>query len=625
MGPEFALLMFLMSLCCAGGLIAVPWLHLAPSMERQLSTRLACLQSVCLTVSVALLLWAFYQTDLSVQIVARYSHASMPWMYRLCALWGGHEGALLLWVWILSAYAYVVAYRRDPVLDSLRPKVLSLLALIYTALSGFVLLTSNPFARFLPTSPEFGQGLNPLLQDMGMVMHPPMLYLGYVGLSVVFAFTLIALWQRQIHAAFARAVKPYAFFAWAALTIGIILGSWWAYRELGWGGWWFWDPVENASFMPWLAALGLLHMLMVLERTSVWVIWTVLLAVLGFVLSLMGTFLVRSGVLVSVHAFAEDPHRGLVLLVYLALAMLGTFWVLMRCAPTIQRAGAAVSARSGWMAAGSVLAMVALLTVLLGTLYPLVAQAFFEQKVSVGAPYFNQILTPVFLFAAFLSGLAVQAPRFAPLKVRQMCSTLAWVVGIEGVLVLSCVLNNVTLTPFWVLGSTVAVWLAYTSLMSGVSGRASGAMSIAHIGFAIVIFAATTVSQFETMGQWSLKPGERVRQGDWQVSLHQVSAHQGPNYKARQAHLQMKHLHTGQVLTFKPQQRLYTDSGMALAKVAIHVQWWQDIYVALGQRLGPQAWAVRIMIKPGVRWVWYGGVLMALGMLWAMVRRRGVV
>ena len=605
MFPEIGLILFIIALLASIVLVFIE--KITSSNQLFWQKKLVTLIFSTLSTSCFILLYCFYISDLSVYIVARYSNENMPILYKLCALWGGHEGAMLLWLWVLSAYSFVIS-KLEFAHQQIKLRAINVLFLIYLSFATFMLLTSNPFARLLPNTPISGQGLNPLLQDIGMAFHPPMLYLGYVGLAAVFALTISSLQYNQLGREYAKQIQPFALFAWASLTLGIILGSWWAYRELGWGGWWFWDPVENASFMPWLIAMGLVHMLKVLQKTNKWLIWTVILASLGFILSLLGTFLVRSGILVSVHSFANDPNRGLVLLIYLALALVGTLWLIMRHAQQNNlHDSELIYSKHGIMLLGSGIATISMLTILIGTIYPIISQTLFKQTVAVGADYFNQVVTPLFFIAAVLAGFAIQKPKNTKKILISLALTTMTLIYLS---------FSYQLTIWLAISLVVGTWLLVASLMT----YTLSPMTISHIGFAIVIIAAGFTSQLSTRYQWQMSPNQIVFFDDNKLEFKDIITIKGNNYNARQARmiLTIKDKH----YTLKPEQQLYQASGIALAKISSKTGLWQDFYLALGQKTAKNTWAVRLMINTAVYWIWFGGLITIAGMLWAGFRKK---
>jgi cytochrome c-type biogenesis protein CcmF len=558
----------------------------------------------------------------------------LPLIYRLCAVWGAHEGSVLLWVVILNLWMAAVSIFSRRLPPEILARTLAVLSWVAVGFYGFILLTSNPFLRSFPNVPLDGQDLNPILQDPGMIIHPPILYMGYVGFSVVFAFSIAALLSRRLDAIWARWTRPWTLVAWAFLTYGIALGSWWAYRELGWGGWWFWDPVENASFLPWLTGTALLHSLSVTEKRGAFKAWTVLLAVCAFSLSLLGTFLVRSGVLISVHAFAVDPWRGQFILAFLTLVIGGSLLLYaLRAKTLVSNHRYAALSRENILLVNNLFLTVAMLTVLLGTLYPLIIQSLTGDKLSVGAPYFNTIFVPLMLPFLFLLGLGPyfkwQATSLSPL-LKKACLrlTLALLLAVAlpwlGGFPLKPMMVIGLLLAFWILLQTLSLWLSWPTLWPvrfRLLPRSTWAMILAHAGVAVTLIGVTMVTTQSVELNLSMQPHEQVSLAGYQVEFGGVKTLLGPNYHgAKSNFLVQKGRHFLRVM--QPEQRVFNASKIAVAKTAIDRNWARDIYIALGQPLQGDAWSVRIYYKPFVHWIWLGGVLMAIaGILGALDKR----
>ncbi|MFG6442767.1 heme lyase CcmF/NrfE family subunit [Roseateles sp. LKC17W] len=577
----------------------------------------------------AALSWAFASADFSVAYVARHANRELPLAYRLAAVWGGHEGSLLLWAALLSGWMLALRAASGDWPDALRARVLGVMGGLAAGFLLFLLAASNPFERVLPALPD-GNDLNPLLQDPGMVLHPPMLYMGYVGFTVAFAFAVAALLGSEITPAWARRARAWTLAAWSSLTLGIALGSWWAYSELGWGGWWFWDPVENASFMPWLAGTALLHSLAVTEKRGAFKAWTVLLSVLCFGLALLGTFLVRSGVLSSVHAFATDPRRGLFILAFLVVVVGGSL------ALYATRAGRlGLGARFHWrsretaLLANNAMLVAACGAVLLGTLYPLLLDALTGQKLSVGPPYFEAVFVPLMAPVVLLMGLgpllrwkqADTAELLKRLRLPLLLAPLAagvqaWASGLTslpGVLGL--------LLAWWVLATVAAdVGARWRTGMP----RSVAAMQLAHAGVGVFIVGVTLVGSLQVEQDVQLAPGDVAEVGGYRVQMQSLRTVEGPNYRAAQAQLAFsRDGHTVAVL--RPEKRVYNSSEMPMTEAGIDSGWWRDLYASLAEPLDTprgRAWIVRVSIKPCVNWIWGGCVLMALGGLLAASDRR---
>jgi cytochrome c-type biogenesis protein CcmF len=573
------------------------------------------------------LTWAFVQADFSVAYVAQHAHQALPLPYRVAAVWGGHEGSLLLWVALLVLW--MLCLRRAQLPAPLLARVLAVLGALAAGFLLFLLLTSNPFERMLPALPD-GRDLNPLLQDPGMVLHPPLLYMGYVGFSVAFALAMAALAAGELDARWAGFARPWTLAAWGFLTAGIALGSWWAYTELGWGGWWFWDPVENASFMPWLLGTALLHALAVTEKRGAFKAWTALLAILAFSMALLGTFLVRSGVLSSVHAFATDPQRGLFILGFL-VAVVGSSLAVF--ASRASRLG--LGARFHWrsrettLLAGGLMLVVACGAVLLGTLYPLLLDALTGQKLSVGPPYFEAVFVPLMTPMVLLMGVgplvrwkeAEAAELARRLRLPLLLAPVA--AGVHGVLVgaLGVLPLLGLLLAWWVAASVVAAlapqWRQWHRMP-----RWQWGMHVAHLGVAVFIVGVTLVSSLQREEDVKLAPGGRAEAAGLPLQLLRLERVEGPNYSGVRAQLEVVDP-AGEAVRVQPEKRIYATSEMPMTEAGIASSLWRDIYVALGEPVdGGQAWLLRVSCKPFVNWIWGGCVLMALGAALALGRRR---
>lgn len=583
---------------------------------------------VLLAVSFAALAWSFYAKDFSVLYVAQHSNAQLPTMYRLGAVWGGHEGSLLLWVFFMSAWAFAVARLSRTLDDPMVARVLAVLGLLITGLLLFILFTSNPFERLLP-APADGYDLNPMLQDPGLVFHPPMLYMGYVGFSVAFSFAIAALIAGKLDAAWARWSRPWTLAAWVFLTVGIAMGSWWAYYTLGWGGWWFWDPVENASFLPWLLGTALLHSLAVTEKRGSFKSWTVLLAIGAFSLSLLGTFLVRSGVLTSVHAFATDPRRGIFILALLTVVVGSSLVLFAWRAPKVALGGAfSLVSRETFLLVGNVLLVVATATVLLGTLYPLLVDALNLGKISVGPPYFNAVFVPVMVPVLFLMAV-VPLLRWKNADINPVLTQMA----LPGV----AALVAGWLVPVWMggwtfltgMGMALAVWLATSGVMQVTRRLKSGnpplsfwGMHFGHFGIAVFVVGVTLVGGYQEEKDVRMEAGDVVTVGGHEFRFLGMQEVAGPNYDASRGLFEVR-VGNGKVSTLAPEKRRYFSSSMPMTNASIDAGFTRDVYVSLGEPLdGGRAWAVRVYFKPFVDWIWGGCVLMALGGVLAMCDRR---
>ena len=583
---------------------------------RGASTALASAQFWCVAVGFAALLYAFLGNDFSVAYVAGNSSTALPWPYRLSAAWGGHEGSFLLWTLVLAGWTWAVSLGSARLPDALRGRVLSVLGLLNFGFLLFLLATSSPFERLVGTPPD-GADLNPLLQDRGLLVHPPMLYVGYVGFAVPFAFAVAGLQCARLDAAWARWTRRWANVAWAFLTVGIALGSWWAYYELGWGGWWFWDPVENASFMPWLAGTALVHSLAVAEKRGAFKNWTVFLAIAAFSFSLLGAFIVRSGVITSVHAFAADPERGLFILWLLVLAVGGALLLYGVRAPSVRsRASYRGVSREFMLLTNNLLLVLALAVVLIGTLYPLAYEAATGgEKMSVGPPYFNRVFVPLALvLAGCLAFVPVARWKHTPLVLFRKVGLLGLAALVVGVVV------PLIVAGAFKLGAALAIafgaWVALAHVVdwrrrAGTLTRSYVGMTVAHIGFAVTLVGIGVTSEFSRELDARMAPGDRVELDGVVWEFTALSQVQGPNYVADRGEFTAD----GRVLI--AEKRRYTMGGQVMTEAGIAAGFWRDLFVALGEPLADGSWGVRINHKPFVRWVWLGALLVAFGAVWA--------
>jgi cytochrome c-type biogenesis protein CcmF len=586
----------------------------------------------------AALAYSFVMSDFSVLNVATNSNSRLPTAYRFAATWGSHEGSILLWALMLAGWTFAVALLSHRLPERFIARVLGVMGLLSVGFLLFILLTSNPFERLIPAADE-GRDLNPLLQDPGMVIHPPMLYMGYVGFSVAFAFAIAALLEGRLDAAWARWSRPWTTAAWCFLTVGIALGSAWAYYELGWGGWWFWDPVENASFMPWLVGTALIHSLAVTEKRGMFRSWTVLLAIVAFSLSLIGTFLVRSGVLTSVHAFATDPKRGIFILLFLAIAIGGSLALFAWRAPRVGLgAGFEPVSRESMLLANNVLLTVAMAAVLLGTLYPLFLDALDMGKISVGPPYFDSVFYPLMAPAVFLMAIG-PATSWQRATLPGLWTRLRWAlaVSVAAALLVPFALGKVTALiafglwlGFWVVAGTLAHVVQRLRDSSQASLRARLAaqslswygMVTAHLGVAVFIFGVTLVKGFERELDLRMAPGDRVTLGDHEFAFKGAKEVAGPNYAAMQGEFEVRPVGGGAARVMRPEKRVYHASGMTMTEADIDTGLFRDLYVSLGEPVEAGAWGVRVYYKPFVDWIWGGCFLMAIGGLLAICDRR---
>lgn len=639
MFPEIGQLCLLLALCMAlaqvalpvcGSILKTPSLLASARYASRAQLLFLVLAFICLT-------YAFITHDFSVKYVVQNSNTALPLMYRIAAVWGAHEGSLLLWVLMLAGWGAALSWFSREVPDDFLAKVLAVLGVVSIGFLLFLILTSNPFNRIIPAAIQ-GRDLNPLLQDPGLVFHPPMLYMGYVGFSVAFSFAVAALISGRLDAAWARWSKPWTNLAWIFLTLGIALGSWWAYYELGWGGWWFWDPVENASFMPWLVGTALIHSLSATEKRGLFKSWTVLLAMLTFALSLIGAFLVRSGVLTSVHTFATDPSRGVFLLILICLVIGGSLAIYGYRAPSIRSSGTySLQSREAGILLNNVFLVTAAATILLGTLYPLFLDALELGKVSVGPPYFNSVFIPLTLPLAVMVGVGAMA-RWKRDRIRRLMSKLWPMLTLS--LVLGATLPLLADGPYqWLaaVGITVALWTASSTIFGlydrvrhrpnkiqalRKTPRGFWGMSLAHFGIAVFVVGVTMVSTYEQEKDLRMAPGESFQlggldfkfEGVQQLAIANYISHMGTVHASR----------NGQhVATVFPEKRYYPIQSEPMTEAGIQAGVFRDLYVSLGEPLGQGGeWSVRIHVKPFVRWIWGGAIIMAFGAFLAATDQR---
>ena len=595
-------------------------------------------QFVFVAIAFGCLLQGFINSDFSIMYVAEHSNSQLPVQYRVAALWGGHEGSLLLWTFILTIWTVGVAQFSKHLPEAMVARVIGVMGLISVGFLLFMLFTSNPFDRLLPAAME-GRDLNPLLQDLGLIIHPPMLYMGYVGFSVAFAFALSALIGGEMDATWARWSRPWTTVAWIFLTLGIALGSGWAYYELGWGGWWFWDPVENASFMPWLVGTALMHSLAVTEKRGAFKSWTVLLAIGAFSLSLLGTFLVRSGVLTSVHAFATDPRRGIFILSFLVIVIGSSLMLFAWRAPKIGMGGKfGLVSRESMLLSNNVMLSVASASVFLGTLYPLFMDALGFGKLSVGPPYFNTVFVPLMAPVILMMGLGPIA-RWKQASLPDMWTRVRWALAASIIIAVLLPMAMGKWTPLASLGILLAFWVFTTAgldLHKRLCGHGDGClnrikkqslsyygMQFAHIGIGIFILGVTLVKGYETERDVRMNVNDTVKAGGFEFTFDGVREQPGPNYVASQGRVTITR--DGKPVTqLFPEKRQYNSSSMPMTEASIQVGVWRDLYVSLGEAIPESngAWAVRVYIKPFIDWIWLGCVLMSLGGILAVCDRR---
>jgi cytochrome c-type biogenesis protein CcmF len=582
------------------------------------------------------LAYSFLTNDFSVVNVAQNSFSELPLIYRFTATWGSHEGSILLWTLILAFWTTAVTLWSRHLPEDMAARVIGVMGLVSVGFLTYMLFASNPFLRLFPT-PADGNDLNPLLQDPGMVFHPPMLYMGYVGFSVAFAFAIAALLSGKMDVAWARWSRPWTIVAWMFLSIGITGGSWWAYNELGWGGWWFWDPTENASFMPWLAGTALLHSLAVTEKRGAFKNWTVLLAILAFSMSLLGTFLVRSGVLSSVHAFATDPTRGVFILGFLGVVIGGSLTLFAFRASTMPTGGRFTwFSRESLLLANNVVLVAALGAVLLGTLYPLFMDALGMGKISVGPPYFNTVFVPLIAPLLFLMGVGPLA-RWKQASLPDMAKRLriAFAVAVAAGLLLPLT-GGQGFKPMVSVGIALAAWiviavyLTFIQRLKNVDGptlpallkmpRGFWGMQVAHLGLAWVVAGITLVSGFESERNVKMNVGDTTHLAGYTFAFRGADFVEGPNYRAARGNLLVTKGSSSFVL--HPEKRIYNASGMPMTEAAIDYGFTRDVYAAMGEELENGAWTVRVFHKPFINWLWIGGAFLVLGGVLAASDRR---
>ena len=629
MVPELGHFALLVALAVAGVQTTLPFVGMRNGSAALLgfARPAARVQAGLVLVAYLCLSYAFVVDDFSVRYVADNSNSLLPLYYKLSAVWGAHEGSLLLWVLTLCAWTVAVTIFSRGLPERFVAGVLAVMGFISVGFLLFIVSVSNPFARLFPPAPE-GRDLNPLLQDPGLIIHPPMLYMGYVGFAVAFAFAVTALIDGRLDVRWARWSRPWALAAWVFLTLGIALGSWWAYHELGWGGWWFWDPVENASFMPWLVGTALIHSLAVSEKRDSFKSWTILLAILAFSLSLLGTFLVRSGVLVSVHAFASDPGRGVFILAFISIVVGASLALYARRAAQIESRGTfSLVSRENFLLINNVLLLVSAATILIATLYPLFLDALGLEKISVGPPYFAAVFVPLTLPLVFLAGVGpflqwrrADVSRIS--KVARFVLPAALAVGVGAPL-----LAGQALAPLTSAGIAIGAWAAFAAVWSLV--RHVGAqrppaalwgMTCAHVGLGIFVIGVAFNESYSVEREVLLSDGETVELAGYEFTFQGVSRVAGPNYAAEQGRIEVRR--QGQaVATLFPQKRTYTVQTEPMTEAAIDSTTLRDLYVALGESVGGKR-GVRVYYRPLMRWIWLGALLIALGGLIAACDRR---
>ena len=614
-----------------------------PAWQR-LAGSFAIAQFLATGTSFLCLMYGFYANDFTLIYVANQSNSLLPWYYRLSATWGGHEGSLLLWVTILATWGAAVAVFSRSLPLAMRARVLVIIAFVQMMMLSMVIFVSSPFNRSLPSIPVDGKDLNPLLQDPGLIFHPPMLYMGYVGAVVPFAFAMAALWAGRLDAVWTRWSRPWTLAAWCCLTLGIVFGSMWAYNELGWGGWWFWDPVENASFMPWLGGVALLHSLAVTEKRGVFKAWTIMLAIFTFALSLLGTFLVRSGVITSVHSFAADPTRGLFILVILGVVIGGGLAMFAwRGWRLTQESHYQLKSRETLLVINNIIILVATIVVVIGTLYPMLADALKLGQVSVGAPYFNALFVPLTWFLLLFLAIGPVSrwkkdtrPLLGTgLAILASCFVLA---GVLSYFLVSSININIFMSAalcLWVL-----VWMVIDIKDKTRNARSLGAglkrlhmgywgMQLAHLGILLSVMGIAITTSLSIEKDIAMQKNQSVEVQGYQFTMDELKKIRGANFDATQAVVSVRK-NNQVVATLYPEKRHYVVSQMPMTEASIQYNPLRDIYMAMGEPIlgvnqseaDATKWAVRIYIKPGVRWVWWGGFVLALGAILSMFDKR---
>ena len=638
MYPELGQIALILALLLAGLLATVPLVGAIRGHNSLMAFArpLASGMFVFVALAFGLLTHAFLVDDFSVAYVANNSNSLLPWYYKFSAVWGGHEGSLLLWILMLTGWTLAVAVFSRRLPSAMVSQVLAVMGMVSVGFLLFILMTSNPFDRLLPNVPADGADLNPLLQDFGLIVHPPMLYMGYVGFSVAFAFAIAALINGRLDAAWARWSRPWTTVAWAFLSVGIALGSWWAYYELGWGGWWFWDPVENASLLPWLAGTALVHSLAVTEKRGVFKSWTVLLAIITFALSLLGTFLVRSGVLTSVHAFASDPTRGAFLLGLLAITVVSSLALYAFRAPVVHsRTRYGSLSREIFLLLNNILLVAAMLLVLVGTLYPLVLDYLGAGRLSIGEPFYNLTFSPMAIAVALLLGIGIFS-RWKRTDGGWLGQKLLWPAAISLILATGVVLGFGGFSPWAFAGCFGAAWVTVATFKdlwdksASRQGRWHGlkrqsrsyyGMVLGHLGLAMTMMGATVVSNYGVERDVRMSPGESAEIGDLRFTFSEVGQRQGANFVAQYGRFDITR--DGRlVATLYPEKRQYRVQRNVMTEAGIDAGLTRDLFVALGERVGDDAWAVRLQYKPLIRWLWLGAVFMAAGGFLAIADKR---
>ena len=628
--PELGSFSLILALCLSAllGSLPIAGAHYNNPVWISMARPLTAGVFVFLGLAISALAYAFITDDFSVSFVAQHSNTLLPMRYKFTAVWGGHEGSFLLWTFMLAGWMLSVGIFSKSMPEEFVARVLGVLGILIFGYILFMLATSNPFDRIVPLPPADGADLNSALQDIGFILHPPTLYMGYVGFSVVFAFAIAALLSGRMDAAWARWSRPWANVAWAILTVGIALGSWWAYYELGWGGWWAWDPVENPPMITWLFGTALIHSLAVTEKRGMFKSWTVLLAILAFSGSLLGTFITRSGLLTSVHAFASDPSRGFFILGILGISIGGSLLLYALRAPLMKGSfGFEYTSREFFLLVNNVILVVSAASIFLGTLFPMVYQAVTDDLISIGPPYFNTIFVPLMMLLFVFVGIGPLS-RWKQTSWTYLAAQLGKVLFAS--LLVGLIFPLIVLSNFSVAATItliLASWIVFAigkdisnkvankrSTLRGLKSLSLSyyGMVLAHIGIAVMLIGAALTSFFSEERSVLLAPGESVELGGYLFALEGSARIEGPNYIGDEAELTV--VNDGELLTvLYPQRRLYVASGTPSTEMAIDAGFFSDLFITQGEEKGAGAWSMTLYVKPFVRWIWLGAIFMAIG------------
>lgn len=598
--------------------------------QSPLIRRLVWGQALLIGIAYLSLTYSFMMNDFSVAYVAAHSHAQLPWWYRWCAVWGAHEGSLLLWITLLSAWTVVINWAPSPLSPKAKSQALAILGALLSGFLLFLLATSNPFIRSFNLISQAGMDLNPLLQDPGFLFHPPILYTGYVGTAAVFALGLSALWNQEWSRTFAKSLRPWALIGWGFLTVGITLGSWWAYRVLGWGGWWFWDPVENAALLPWLVGTALIHSLMVATKRNAFYGWTLLLIICAFALSLIGTFLVRSGIVTSVHAFASDPTRGVYLLIFLTVVISSSLALLAWRGAYLKSEGSfGFASRETTLLLNNVLLMVSMIMVLLGTLYPLMMEVLNWGKISVGAPYFNSMFIPLFIPVLIMMGIGIHL-KWQDTHLKPLYSILKWPLLFTLIVFILLKLLVAHLSFLGAVMISLAAWVLFSHVMWILhqyyfSLPINYGMLLAHLGIAVTTLGISLTLTLSQQKEIILEPKDYVQVGPYHFQFIQTKKIIGANYQGVEAEVVVTHVASQRMITtLLPEKRWYPATQMPIAHAGLQGNLWRDLYVVMGDPVQKEGWIFRIYYKPFVREIWLGGLMVLMGALWSAAQSYGM-